>query len=73
MAMTAAERQRRYRERLKAKADAGDEKAIKQINKKVGTSEQGFSRAKTFIRLHATSAQLEELKKLIKKVQKTID
>lgn len=68
--MTPAERQRRYRERLKAKAAAGDEKALKQVHKRRDPVDEGFSRARTFIRLHATRAQLNELKKLIEKIQK---
>lgn len=67
MALTPAEKQRRYRERLKARAANGDAKALEQLNKKPSTEKQGFSRAKTFIRLHATSAQLKELQKLIVK------
>lgn len=67
MAMTPAEKQRRYRERLKAKAAAGDEKAVKQLTKKRDTRAEGFSRAKTFIKLHATRSQLDELNKMIQK------
>lgn len=68
MAMTAAERQKKYRERLKAKAAAGDERAINQIQKnrkQSSTSVKGLSGARTFIKLHANLEQLDELKNLI--------
>ena len=65
MALTPAEKQRRYRERLKARAADGDGEAVKQLNKKPSTEKQGFSRAKSFIRLHATANQLKELEKII--------
>ena len=67
MALTPAEKQRRYRERLKARAANGDVKAAEQLEKRPSTEKQGFSRAKSFIRLHATASQLKELEKMIAK------
>lgn len=68
MAMTPAERQRKYRERLKKKALEGDKQALEVVERQKERDRQsGFTRAKTFINKHATSEQLLELEKIIKK------
>lgn len=64
MALTPAEKQRRYRERLKAKAAAGDEKAKAVIKRK--NSRAPYNNAKNFIRNRATPEQLKEFQEIIK-------
>lgn len=67
MAMTPAERQRRYRERLKAKAAAGDKHAKNVISndKKAQKLRNYKSHTKTYLTKYATQAELKEFKKII--------
>ncbi len=67
--MTPAEKQRRYRERLKAKAAAGDEKAIKQVDKsrKLSTINSMRANCKRFLQKYATKDELKEFQKIIQK------
>lgn len=60
---------RKRRERLRKAAAAGDKEAYEKLHPKTNLNKEGFSRAKTFIRRHATSEQLNELEELIKKVR----
>ena len=67
--MTPAEKQRRYRQRLKAKAAAGDEKAIKQVdkNRKLSTINSMRANCKRFLQKYATKDELKEFQKIIQK------
>lgn len=69
MALTPAEKSKRYRERLKEKAQAGDKHAIELLEKKrekSRTLKSRFSTCLSYIRLHATREEIEEIKKVIK-------
>ncbi|KRL63522.1 hypothetical protein [Lactobacillus psittaci] len=63
MVLTNAEKQRRYRERLKAKAAKGDIKAVELIRQ--DKKAQYFRSAKSFIKNHATLEQLTVLREII--------
>lgn len=62
---------RTYRERLKKRAIAGDEKAQKQLKK----SNRGaaFAATKSYVRRHATMLEINELQDVIAKRIKTIN
>lgn len=69
MVLTPAEKSKRYRERLKEKAQAGDKHAIEMLEKKrekSRTLKSRFSTCLSYIRLHATREEIEEIKKVIK-------
>ena len=73
MVLTPAEKSRRYRERLKEKAQAGDKHAIELLEKKrekSRTLKSRFSTCLSYIRLHATREEIEEIKKVKKKKKK---
>lgn len=67
MALTPAEKQRRYRERLKAKAAAGDEHAqtVIQNDKQTQKIRNYKSHAKTYLTKYATPDELKKFKKII--------
>ena len=73
MALTTAEKSKRYRERLKEKAQAGDKHAIEMLEKKrekSRTLKSRFSTCLSYIRLHATKEEIEQIKKVIKNKEK---
>lgn len=67
--MTPAERQRRYRERLKEKAAAGDEHAKNVIksDKKAQQLRNYKSNTKKYLSEYATQKELKEFQKIILK------
>lgn len=69
MTLTPAEKQRRYRERLKKRAAAGDEKALKQIKKTRAQSTISAMKAncKRYLVSYATQTELKNFKKIIEK------
>lgn len=69
MAMTPAERQRRYRERLKAKAATGDQHAKNVIasDKEAQKLRNYKSHAKTYLSKYASKDELKEFEKIIQK------
>lgn len=74
MVLTPAEKSKRYRERLKEKAQAGDKHAIELLEKKrekSRTLKSRFSTCLSYIRLHATKEEIEEIKKVIKNKEKS--
>lgn len=62
---------RTYRERLKKRAAAGDEKAQKQLKK----SNRGatFAAVKSYVRKHATRMEISELRDVIAERVKTFN